>query len=163
MDITTAEVLESISVPKVFTEKFVLPEHRQDKTVNVSEKHPKQAAARKYIVNFNRKYIALDAFGCQMREGNSLRLMRLDLNYRGHTNPDGRTIGYRHIHIYTPGYDLKIAYDLDVEEDVATLSAWFDVPEEEFASIRDLASGYEVFIKLCNIDKPAYTQGTLFS
>lgn len=140
-----------------------MPEYQQKTTIGAVETHPKEQSPRKYTIDLSRKYIALDAFACQAREGQSLRLLRIDLNYRNHTNPDGRKIGPRHVHVYTPGYELKIAYDLDVANDVAILSRWFGIAPEDFASIRDLKTGYAVFAKICNIENPTNAQITLFN
>lgn len=41
------------------------------------------------------------------------RLIRLEIDARPHTNPDGQVLSRNHIHIFKEGYGLSFAYDLE--------------------------------------------------
>lgn len=67
-------------------------------------------------------------------------MVRLEINGRPHTNPDGTVLSRNHIHIFSEQYGLSVAYELDSVSNVL---------------FKDLSSFDKIFYdfcKFCNIN-----------
>ncbi len=68
-----------------------------------------------FVVNIERKGPDAKKFSYQGRSKNkNVILMRIDINETGvHQNPSGEKIKGSHIHLYTEGYDTRIAIPIN--------------------------------------------------
>ena len=69
-----------------------------------------------FVIDSDRKStISLTKMKLQERHINTQeRLVRLEIDSRPHTNPDGKVLSRNHIHIFKEGYGLSFAYDLKI-------------------------------------------------
>ena len=68
-----------------------------------------------FVIDSDRRStISLSKKKLQERHMNTQeRLIRLEIDARPHTNPDGKVLSRNHIHIFKEGYGLSFAYDLE--------------------------------------------------
>ncbi|MBS5189898.1 MAG: hypothetical protein KHY81_00360 [Lachnospiraceae bacterium] len=68
-----------------------------------------------FIIDSDRRStISLEKKKLQERHMNTQeRLIRLEIDARPHTNPDGTILSRNHIHVFKEGFGLSYAYDLD--------------------------------------------------
>ena len=112
---------------KEFEALMSMPKHISDKTVIL----PKQGESIKainvasdismdtFLIDVDRhSTICLSRKKLQERHVNSSeRLVRLEMDSRPHTNPDGVKLSGNHIHIFREGFGLSYAYELKDFED----------------------------------------------
>lgn len=67
------------------------------------------------------------------------RMVRVEINSRPHTNPDGTVLSRNHIHIFSEKYGLSMAYELDT------------ISKELFKDLTSFDKVFYDFCKYCNI------------
>lgn len=82
----------------------------------------------------------------QHRVYTTITLLRLDLGYGGHRNPDGVEIRGAHIHVYRDGFGDKWAY---------SLPNFFTNPEDIYLTLDN-------FMDYCNIEKKPTINKVIF-
>ena len=91
----------------------------------------------KFIINANRKgHINITKCTFQERHQSGEILLRLDLNGRPHTNPDGEVLPCPHLHI--------------IKENCGTSWA-YPVPKVIFTDINDLLLSFINFLEYCKV------------
>lgn len=142
------EAKELIEIAKKLrtTDLFFFPDHGTEKKLDVDSIDGKH----KFIVDVNRKgRISLSKCTYQKRY-RQIPLIRLDIEGRPHTNPDGSAIRGHHLHIYREGFGVSWAYP---------------IRDEEFSNPKDLILTLREFLVYCNVinasDLPI--QGGVFS
>lgn len=134
----TNEMFEYLmSLKKTFDgEKIKLPLRGEKARFNVTSLNKKE----KFILDTDRSgYIEIKT-KLQNRYSNNQILVRLEINSRPHTNPDGTTTSRNHIHIYKEGYSISWAYDLD------------KINNELCSSLENFNEVFIYFCKYCNIE-----------
>lgn len=145
--LTQAEYDRLLSLPKWFESDRVL-------SINLGEKRVIELgcedAREKFLLDLHRGRRRLSKMTYNNRVRTTIELVRLDLDGRPHTNPDGRRIGRTHLHVFREGYGLRWAYPLE---------------ELEVSPIRDpldIEGSFYDFCRYCNIDRaPAFQASAL--
>lgn len=118
-----------------------------------------------FDIDFNRKYISINAATLQQRHLATYQLLRIDITdnpNKKHVNPDGRILGPNHLHIYRDQYGTKWAYDLDDDNDVRQLADIFSLPTDTFVFERNFNGALGALVKICRLKLPANIQPLLF-
>ena len=68
-----------------------------------------------FILSYRGHTINLSKRSHHLRTQKVIGLARLDLDGPRHTNPDGKQIGKRHLHLYRENFDLKWAFEVPSE------------------------------------------------
>ncbi len=69
-----------------------------------------------FLLDLWRATLRLSKVKYQTRGRKTIVLVRVDVDGSPHTNPDGKTIGGSHIHLYREGYEDKWAYPLNPKD-----------------------------------------------
>ncbi len=100
------------------------------------------------MVDINRKSrIRLSKYTYQERYRLVEILVRLDVDGRPHTNPDGEEIPCPHRHLYREGFADRWA---------------IPAPADKFANPTNMQQSFVDFLKFCNIDEIPVIAGVLF-
>jgi len=91
--------------------------------------------------------IKVSKYTCQGRYRATVLLLRLDVDGRPHTNPDGTEVECPHIHKYREGYDDKWAEPID---------------PKVFTNVKDLSTTFCEFATLFGVVHIPAVQGGLF-
>ena len=91
--------------------------------------------------------IRVSKYTCQGRYRTTVLLLRLDVDGRPHTNPDGNEVDCPHLHKYREGYDLKWAERID---------------PNVFTDLQDLVTTFCEFARLFGVVHIPAVQGGLF-
>ncbi len=91
--------------------------------------------------------INVSKYTCQGRYRTTVHLLRLDVDGRLHTNPDGTKVECPHLHKYREGYDDKWAEPID---------------PNVFTGLQDLVRTFCEFAKLFGVVHIPAVQGGLF-
>ena len=88
---------------------YTFPQPGNSEKINITSKDGKY----KFIIDINRKG-KIKASKCtyQERYRKDVILLRLDIDGPPHTNPDGKTLGSNHLHIFKEGFGDRWAYKL---------------------------------------------------
>lgn len=99
-----------------------------------------------YIMDINRKRCTLTKITYQNRIFTNINLLRLDVDNKPHTNPDGKKISGTHLHVYRENYGDAWAYNLT---DPYLLSI---KPDFDFTTLvkGDFICNFHAFAILCN-------------
>jgi len=123
------QILKEITGRKDFT----FPGPSEHKTIDLVSQDKKE----KFIVDINRKgKIKLTKCTFQNRYQVGTILLRLEIDGRPHTNPDGKVIPCPHIHIAKENYGIAWAYPL---------------PQELFTNVEDLVLTLIQFLEYCKV------------
>lgn len=101
-----------------------------------------------FTLDVRRGRIDLQKNTLQTRGRRTVVLVRLDFRGAPHRNPDGQLIDSSHIHIYREGFGDKWAVPL---------------PNKQFKNMEDTWQAVEDFMAFCNITKPPFITGGLFT
>lgn len=104
---------------------------------------PKRIA---FFLDISRQSFNIKKITYQQRVFTTIVLLRLDLGYGGHRNPDGIEIHGAHIHVYREGYGDKWAYKLP----------------ECFSDTEDIYLTLDNFMDYCNIEKKPIINKIIF-
>ena len=107
--------------------------------------------AHEFSLDISRGRIDLAKIKYQNRVYQRIPLLRLDLGYKPHRNPDDTIISEPHIHIYQEGYMDKWAYPLSTD----TYVKIFTNLDDKWTTLRN-------FLDFCNIVEPPNIQEGLF-
>ncbi len=104
----------------------------------------------KFILDVQRGILRLSRLTLNERVRTCIVLVRLDIDGRPHTNPDGIEIGRSHLHVYREGFEEKWALPLS---EVTT-------PEGKliFSDASDNAKIFQSFCAYCHIENPPTVQ-----
>jgi len=100
-----------------------------------------------FRLDVSRSTIKVSKCTHQGRYRTTVLLLRLDVDGRPHTNPDGTTIECPHLHKYREGYDDKWAHAID---------------PKVFTNVQDLATTFREFAQLFGVVHIPAVQGGLF-
>lgn len=93
----------------------------------------------KFLLDLSCGHDSLLKIKLQIRARRSVVLARLDLSGSRHRNPDDKSIGTPHLHVYKQGFGDQWA---------------IPVPPDSFSDISSLSTTFGDFMRYCNITKP---------
>ena len=99
-----------------------------------------------FFLDVSRQSFNFSKVTYQQRVYTTVVLLRLDLGYGGHRNPNGVEIRGPHLHVYRDGYGDKWAYSLP----------------DFFANPEDIYLTLDNFMDYCNIEKKPIINRVLF-
>ena len=94
-----------------------------------------QHGQENFILNYRRSSINLSKRNHHFRK-QTIGLVRLDIGHP-HRNPDGKEVGFKHLHLYKEGYD--------------TLRWAYDIPTKDFSDLDDVEQTIEDFLKYIHV------------
>lgn len=108
----TISFLDYFSEPKEFLETHTISFPVQGDSCKLEGRGKKTNTP--YIVDINRKRCTMTRITFQNRlKSRTITLIRLDIDTKGHRNPNKEWIGGTHIHIYQDDVGDKQAFELD--------------------------------------------------
>ncbi len=142
--LTQSEADELITLPKKAATNQVhfFPNPGNHLSIPLSSQDDKE----KFLIDVNRGRIKLTQCTYQERYRVDIVLIRLDIDGRPHTNPDGKELPCPHLHLYREGFDVKWA---------------IPAPVDKFGNIKDLFKTTIDFLKYCNVINPPKIQTVL--
>lgn len=154
--LTDNESLELIREEKQFKEnRFEFPKQGDSQTLEAEG----LVSHSEYLMDINRKLCTLSRITYQNRVQKSIILLRLDIDTKPHTNPDGVTISGTHLHVYREGYLDAWAYELD-NPNLQNINSSFNL---EDLTCEDMERRFEAFSRLCNFTSYPIAICDLFS
>lgn len=154
--LTDTESLELIREEKQFKDDgFEFPKQGESQTLEAEG----LVSHTEYLMDINRKLCTLSRITYQNRVQKHIILLRLDIDTKPHTNPDGNTISGTHLHVYKEGYLDAWAYELD-DPFIQGINPGFNLKD---LLCQDMERRFEAFSRLCNFTSYPIAVCDLFS
>ncbi len=144
LSLTQKEANTLIALPKkaANSQVYFFPNQGNHLSIPLSSQDDKE----KFLIDVNRGRIKLTQCTYQERHRVDIVLIRLDIDGRPHTNPDGKELPCPHLHLYREGFMDKWA---------------IPAPLDKFVNIKDLFKTTTDFFKYCNVVIPPKIQTVL--